>query len=235
MAQRLPSEEQIIAILRDEPMVGSQLRGALGLPKKQKMAFKQMLADMVERGLLKRTSHKEYQLGDGESLEHKPQGIPARRRREPRGKAREAIQEDCGTGRRRQPQARRPQPQAKRQGKRDTRKARHTAPDWRRTVGSARTRDRQGVRDVPPQAGAGQGRRDHQLYAVPAPETQAQLPREGGPQRRGDEHFVGRGQDEVHGREQPAQGLLARHQEVRGRHQGTGPEGFQGPCRLPQA
>ena len=38
MAQHLPSEEQIIAILRDEPMVGSQLRGALGLPKKQKMA-----------------------------------------------------------------------------------------------------------------------------------------------------------------------------------------------------
>ena len=71
MAQRLPSEEQIIAILRDEPMVGSQLRGALGLPKKQKMAFKQLLADMVERGLLKRTSHKEYQLGDGESLEEK--------------------------------------------------------------------------------------------------------------------------------------------------------------------
>ena len=71
MAQRLPSEEQIIAILRDEPMVGSQLRGALGLPKKQKMAFKQLLADMVERGLLKRTSHKEYQLGDGESLDEK--------------------------------------------------------------------------------------------------------------------------------------------------------------------
>ena len=71
MAQRLPSEEQIIAILRDEPMVGSRLRSALGLPKKQKMAFKQMLADMVEQGLLKRTSHKEYQLGDGEPLEEK--------------------------------------------------------------------------------------------------------------------------------------------------------------------
>lgn len=52
-------------------MVGSQLRGALGLPKKQKMAFKQLLADMVDRGLLKRTSHKEYQLGDGEPLEEK--------------------------------------------------------------------------------------------------------------------------------------------------------------------
>lgn len=71
MAQHLPSEEQIIAILRDEPMVGSRLRSALGLPKKQKMAFKQLLADMVDRGLLKRTSHKEYQLGDGESVEEK--------------------------------------------------------------------------------------------------------------------------------------------------------------------
>ena len=71
MAQHLPSEEQIIAILRDEPMVGSRLRSALGLPKKQKMAFKQMLADMVDRGLLKRTSHKEYQLGDGETVEEK--------------------------------------------------------------------------------------------------------------------------------------------------------------------
>ena len=71
MAQHLPSEEQIIAILRDEPMVGSRLRSALGLPKKQKLAFKQMLADMVDRGLLKRTSHKEYQLGDGESVEEK--------------------------------------------------------------------------------------------------------------------------------------------------------------------
>ena len=71
MTKNLPSEEQIIAILRDEPMVGSRLRSALGLPKKQKMAFKQMLADMVDQGLLKRTSHKEYQLGDGESLEEK--------------------------------------------------------------------------------------------------------------------------------------------------------------------
>ena len=71
MAQQLPSEEQIIAILHDEPMVGSRLRAALGLPKKQKMAFKQLLADMVEQGILKRTTHKEYQLGDGEPLEEK--------------------------------------------------------------------------------------------------------------------------------------------------------------------
>lgn len=71
MAQNLPSEEQVIALLRDEPMVGSRLRSALGLPKKQKMAFKQMLAEMVEQGVLKRTSHKEYQLGDGTPLEEK--------------------------------------------------------------------------------------------------------------------------------------------------------------------
>lgn len=71
MAQKLPSEEQILAVLHDEPMVGSRLRAALGLPKKQKMAFKQLLAEMVEQGILKRTSHKEYQPGDGESLEEK--------------------------------------------------------------------------------------------------------------------------------------------------------------------
>ncbi|MCF0224818.1 MAG: RNB domain-containing ribonuclease [Fibrobacter sp.] len=71
MSRQLPTEEQIIAILHDEPMVGSRLRASLGLPKKQKMAFKQLLADMVEQGLLKRTSHKEYQIGDGETLEEK--------------------------------------------------------------------------------------------------------------------------------------------------------------------
>ena len=71
MAQQLPSEDQILAILHDEPMVGSRLRAALGLPKKQKVAFKQLLADMVEQGLLKRTSNKEYQPGDGEPLEEK--------------------------------------------------------------------------------------------------------------------------------------------------------------------
>ncbi|SHK73753.1 ribonuclease R family protein [Fibrobacter sp. UWEL] len=71
MAMQLPSEDQILAILHDEPMVGSRLRAALGLPKKQKVAFKQLLAEMVEQGLLKRTSNKEYQPGDGESLEEK--------------------------------------------------------------------------------------------------------------------------------------------------------------------
>ncbi len=104
MAKELPSEEQIIAILRDEPMVGSQLRSALGLPKKQKMAFKQLLADMIERGVLKRSAHKEYQLGDGEPLEDKrekrrkklaEQGIEDNRR--PGARSRRQTEKDTGT------------------------------------------------------------------------------------------------------------------------------------------
>lgn len=71
MAQQLPTVEQIVALLRDEPMVGSRLRAALGLPKKQKMEFKQLLANLVDQGVLKRTNHKEYQIGDGEPLEEK--------------------------------------------------------------------------------------------------------------------------------------------------------------------
>ncbi len=104
MARELPSEEQIIAILRDEPMVGSQLRSALGLPKKQKMAFKQLLADMIERGVLKRSAHKEYQLGDGEPLEDKrekrrkklaEQGVEDNRR--PGARSRRQTEKDSGT------------------------------------------------------------------------------------------------------------------------------------------
>ena len=104
MAKELPSEEQIIAILRDEPMVGSQLRSALGLPKKQKMAFKQLLADMIERGVLKRSAHKEYQLGDGEPLEDKrekrrkklaEQGVEDNRR--PGARSRRQTEKDTGT------------------------------------------------------------------------------------------------------------------------------------------
>ena len=43
--QDLPSKEQIIAVVRDEPMVGSQLRRAMGITKHKKLAFKQLLAD----------------------------------------------------------------------------------------------------------------------------------------------------------------------------------------------
>ena len=39
MAKELPSEEQIIAILRDEPMVGSQLRKRSRPPEKTEDGF----------------------------------------------------------------------------------------------------------------------------------------------------------------------------------------------------
>ena len=62
----LPTKDQVLAIIRDESMTGSRLRGSLGLPKKLKLSFKQLLADMVKEGLLERTCHKEYILGSGE-------------------------------------------------------------------------------------------------------------------------------------------------------------------------
>lgn len=64
--QDLPSKEQIIAVVRDEPMVGSQLRRAMGITKHKKLAFKQLLAEMVNEGSLARTSNKEYTPGTGE-------------------------------------------------------------------------------------------------------------------------------------------------------------------------
>ncbi len=64
--QDLPSKEQIVAAVRDEPMVGSQLRRALGITKHKKLEFKQLLAEMVSEGSLARTSSKEYTPGTGE-------------------------------------------------------------------------------------------------------------------------------------------------------------------------
>lgn len=64
--QELPSKEQIVAAVRDEPMVGSELRRALGITKHKKLAFKQLLAEMVNEGTLARTSSKEYTPGTGE-------------------------------------------------------------------------------------------------------------------------------------------------------------------------
>lgn len=61
--QNLPSKEQIVAVVRDEPMVGSQLRRAMGISKHNKLAFKQLLAEMVGEGSLARTSNKEYTPG----------------------------------------------------------------------------------------------------------------------------------------------------------------------------
>ncbi|MCK9181290.1 MAG: RNB domain-containing ribonuclease [Fibrobacteraceae bacterium] len=67
--QGLPSKEQIIAMLRDEPMVSSQLRGAMGISKRSKLAFKQLLAEMVGEGSLVRNSNKQYSMGSGEVKE----------------------------------------------------------------------------------------------------------------------------------------------------------------------
>lgn len=64
--QELPSKEQIVAAVRDEPMVGSELRRALGITKHKKLAFKQLLAEMVNEGILARTSSKEYTPGTGD-------------------------------------------------------------------------------------------------------------------------------------------------------------------------
>ena len=63
--ENLPSKEQIIAVVRDEPMIGSQLRRAMGITKHKKLAFKQLLAEMVSEGSLARTSSKEYTPGTG--------------------------------------------------------------------------------------------------------------------------------------------------------------------------
>ena len=63
--ENLPSKEQIIAVVRDEPMVGSQLRRAMGITKHKKLAFKQLLAEMVSEGSLARTSNKQYTPGTG--------------------------------------------------------------------------------------------------------------------------------------------------------------------------
>lgn len=79
MAQ-LPTKEQILTLLRDEPMTGSRLRGALGLPKKLKLSFKQLLAEMVEDGTLNRTCHKEYRLSEKEpGLETPKKNVDNRR------------------------------------------------------------------------------------------------------------------------------------------------------------
>ncbi len=65
----LPSQEAILSLLRDEPMTGSRLRGALGVPKKMKLSFKQKLADMVHYGVLSRNGKKEYLPGNPDKIE----------------------------------------------------------------------------------------------------------------------------------------------------------------------
>ncbi len=62
----LPARDRVLALLRDEPMTGSQLRGVLGITKKSKIAFKVMLAELVEEGWLARNGRKQYLPADPE-------------------------------------------------------------------------------------------------------------------------------------------------------------------------
>lgn len=91
----LPASERIIALLRDEPMTGSQLRGVLGISKKSKIAFKQQLAVLVEQGLLGRNGKKQYLPLDPEARKdvHEPSNArPAARSRQQRDEAESRTQ-----------------------------------------------------------------------------------------------------------------------------------------------
>ncbi len=100
MANQLPTKEQILSVLRDEPMVGSRLRGALGLPKKLKLSFKQLLAEMVEEGTLTRTCHKEYRLGEKDSTEVSPKNAADNRRPGARSRRQQETERATGKTRR---------------------------------------------------------------------------------------------------------------------------------------
>lgn len=57
----LPTPEQILSLLKREgSMVGSRMRGILGITKKSKIAFKQLLAEMQQEGFLDRDDKKQY-------------------------------------------------------------------------------------------------------------------------------------------------------------------------------
>lgn len=92
--QELPSQEQILAVLRDEPMVGSRLRGALGIAKKSKLSFKQKLAEMVSAGILARNNRKEYLLGDLDAPAEEKEPYDNRR---PSARSRTQKVEETGT------------------------------------------------------------------------------------------------------------------------------------------
>lgn len=96
--ENLPTKEQILAVLRDEPMTGSRLRGALGLPKRLKLSFKQLLAEMVDDGTLTRTCHKEYRLGDRDQDEAEAFGKEDGDNRRPAARSRRQLDETRETG-----------------------------------------------------------------------------------------------------------------------------------------
>jgi len=95
MAQELPTRELIIEELKKEPLTSSQLRGHFYITKKSKLAFKAILAEMVEEGILGRNSQKQYVFGkvkDGEKPDAPVyDGRPAARRRKME------LEEDTGS------------------------------------------------------------------------------------------------------------------------------------------
>ena len=85
MPAELPSQEDIIAVLTRAPLASAQLRGEFNVTKKHKLAFKAILADMVETGILGRNALKQYVVGKHKEGD-KPDapvydGRPASRRR----------------------------------------------------------------------------------------------------------------------------------------------------------
>lgn len=95
MSEAIPTREQILDLLNVEKLTSSQLRGRFNITKKHKLAFKAILAEMVEDGTLARTAQKEYVPGkykDGQQSD-KPvyDGRPAARRRKME------LEEDTGT------------------------------------------------------------------------------------------------------------------------------------------
>lgn len=85
----LPQRDLILALLRDEPMTGSQLRGVLGVGKKQKIGFKLLLSEMLEQGFLARNGKKQYLPVDPESRKEEKEysGRPAARSRRQKDEA----------------------------------------------------------------------------------------------------------------------------------------------------
>lgn len=95
MSEAIPSREQILNLLNQEKLTSSQMRGRFNITKKHKLAFKAILAEMVEEGALGRNAQKQYVRGKVREGE-KPDapvydGRPAARRRKME------LEEDTGT------------------------------------------------------------------------------------------------------------------------------------------
>lgn len=95
MSEAIPSREKILDLLNREKLSSSELRGRFNITKKHKLAFKAILAELVEEGILGRNAQKQYipgKLMDGEKPESAVyDGRPGSRRRKME------LEEDTGT------------------------------------------------------------------------------------------------------------------------------------------